>query len=522
MSFPALTGSMHCPHLKAARRTADSPGGDFSGVDAGSVTVHADPRVLFQPGSSRAMRSAGFFLIAVLVPTLAFGAGARSEKIYHFDDRANTLLEVFFPRRLKPTLILRSYLWPRDPPAIPDLDAVMLLSQHCELPSFVKPMELEIPADHLESYWLSLTKRNGRAETLLRLLQERKTEKVMRTLTDSDPKFRSVLEKALFQRDLFQIYGILETSVQLCEQPALRDYGQALLREVVRLWPKTNLSSAEFEALRGAVPTRVERQHFSAEHDFDLERDYLPDRVLGPEQGWYPLPLYQEQMQHFLVYQGRSFFHIFMKTPGWNESEFQAYWRRADEALGEKMSLTGKVDPLPAGTETLLVRTFGVFLADGAYADSGFPEEVLLRIFKYDAPRLDKSTSDYRGTLAYQYKMERGALQADVSSLGLRRIRDDSPSFLGFFTEVPDSSHTQFGDPLSTMRFNCILCHSTVRYGAGTVFSLSEWPNPKPPSYQERQWLVPTANERFFTLETPQARSLRRAVSALDSRVAPQ
>jgi hypothetical protein len=53
--------------------------------------------------------------------------------------------------------------------------------------------------------------------------------------------------------------------------------------------------------------------------------------------------------------------------------------------------------------------------------------------------------------------------------LGLRRIRDADGEFNGFFAEVPDPHASEH---VTTMRANCISCHSELLYGASTIFSL--------------------------------------------------
>src|SRR5262249_6199884 len=159
---------------------------------------------------------------------------------------------------------------------------------------------------------------------------------------------------------------------------------------------------------------------------------------------------------------------------------------------------------LPAQTETLLLRTFGVFLHDGTYADAGFPEEVDMRLFKYQRTQVDLATSDFRGTLLYQYKMRRRDLLARVSALGLYRVHETDPQFFGFLSEVPDPREAN-SEPLTIMRNNCVSCHSEALYGVSTVFSLAQ-----PPTPPEKRVLVqggllePSGAADRFRLKTPE------------------
>jgi hypothetical protein len=156
-------------------------------------------------------------------------------------------------------------------------------------------------------------------------------------------------------------------------------------------------------------------------------------------------------------------------TPGMNEDEFFEYWANVTKEFGMNVTVSAGVPGVPAGTQTVLLRTFGIFLEDGSYADSGVPEEVLVRVLKYTEATLDPSTSDGLGTLHYQYKLRRDRFLNDPTTFGLERIRDEDGQFYGFFAEVPEPSSTEH---LTTMRANCISCHSELLYGASTIFSL--------------------------------------------------
>src|SRR5262249_19788240 len=67
----------------------------------------------------------------------------------------------------------------------------------------------------------------------------------------------------------------------------------------------------------------------------------------------------------------------------------------------------------------------------------------------------------------------------DPPSLGLCRVHDADGQFYGFFAEVPERNSTEH---LTTMRANCISCHSEVLYGASTIFSLCRRSPAKPRS----------------------------------------
>src|SRR5262249_37762161 len=153
------------------------------------------------------------------------------------------------------------------------------------------------------------------------------------------------------------------------------------------LWGQLRLTEAEYQALVELRPKQVDSGRFTTTHRFDLSQDYLPTRVLADEPGWYALPYSTRASEHFEHYAGRSFLRIYLQPAGRPGAQFSRYWDEVAGRFGMNVPLDGRVPPLPAGTETLLVRSFAVFLADGSCADSGFPEEVLMRLFKYDDTR---------------------------------------------------------------------------------------------------------------------------------------
>lgn len=198
-----------------------------------------------------------------------------------------------------------------------------------------------------------------------------------------------------------------------------------------------------------------------------------------------------------------------------SREEFAKYWSGLRQSYGEDLMVSSEATALPAGTETLLVRSFGVFLDDGSYADTGFPEEVLMRNFQYEKHQFDPATSDLRGSLHYQYKLKRKRLIADPASLGLQRIRDDDPQFLGFFGEVPDPFNAT-SEAIGTMRFNCIGCHSETLYGVSTVFSLSveEPASVSDEAESASEILVTTSRRGFFRLKSPEFEELCRLLKS--------
>jgi hypothetical protein len=187
---------------------------------------------------------------------------------------------------------------------------------------------------------------------------------------------------------------------------------------------------------------------------------------------------------------------VYVRGPGLDPRSIRELWRRLYQQHGNNLHTRPTKEQFPVGLETMLVRTFGVFLTDGSYADSLWPEEVIIRWFKYTQETLDAATSDFRGTNLYQYKLSRSALIADPGSLGLRRIREDEPQFFGFFGDVPDPRNS-YSNTVTTMRSNCITCHSELLYGLSTIFSFERNPDPLAGEPLAAGMLVEAAKGRY-------------------------
>ncbi|MBI1916756.1 MAG: hypothetical protein HYS12_18780 [Planctomycetes bacterium] len=449
-------------------------------------------------------------VILFLLP--AAGCGRRGEAederrpIYSFDARADRLLREMFPTSIACSGVTNAYAARDTPPAFKDLSEVFAHHSRGINRAPQALQAIEISDDYLESYWLTLDEANGRAKELLQ--RAGRIESLARSLCESPLRFPTPLEKALFQRDVFQMCLVFVKAVEAASDAKSRSRAVEALRALAVLWRAVWFRDEEFRALAALRPTRVDETRFTTASSFNLHSAYLPQRVLSEEAGWYEVPFDSTPASHFVDFEGRSFIRVFIKPPGMSHAAFRSYRDRMVREYGTRLVLTGKVPPLPAKTETLLVRTFGIFLWDGTYADSGFPEEVLLRLFKYDRTRLDLATSDFRGTLFYQYKMRRRDLLARTRSLGLRRIRETDAQFFGFLAEVPDAREAN-SETLTIMRNNCVSCHSEALYGVSTVFSLARRDAGAGKPGVVQGGLLEVVGTNRFRLKTPEFKALQ-------------
>ena len=313
------------------------------------------------------------------------------------------------------------------------------------------------------------------------------------------------LRKAIAQRDLFQTYAVVLRAEKKLQAKDHQRFAARVRASLTSLLRQLLLEVDELQMLRSSRPTSLPHA-FTSALNFSLEDNYLPQQLLVADPSWVVIPGGGVPFRHFRDYGGRSFVKVHVRTQEKSVDDVLAIWRRLFNAHGERLHRTAIDEPVPIGLETMLVRSFGVILVNGAYQDSQWPEEVILRAFKYPVSTIDLATSDFRGTLFYQYKMSRAALLRDPASLGLRRVFDDDEQFFGFFGDVPDPRNS-YSTSLTTMRSNCISCHSELFYGLNTIFSFERDPRDQGQSSHENS-ILRERKDGLFELRTEEYTSL--------------
>jgi hypothetical protein len=433
--------------------------------------------------------TSGYYWV-INISFLLFINFLRAEPIYRFNTNADAFLRIAFPTPRIQVDITRSFL-ERTNHFLPTSFGDVLNKNNTWSDVMDLNGQFQISSDGIESYWLSLLGRYGNLASLIssQLLSENNTSNIRRVcsnLISENMAFSSVCEKALFQRDVLQLYYIFINCTNYSKSPIegsainCRDLTVTVLD---RLLQRLRLTEMEYQELTNKFTQATMQHHFEEKNPFELSRNFLPLRQALDGHDWYEMRFPANDNRHFNHYGGRSFVRVFAKTPGLSKDQFYSYWDEVNQKFGYGVHLNPDVPPLPAGTQLMLVRTFAVLLEDGTIADSGIPEEVLIRAFKTSESGLDQKSSDYRGTYFYQYKLNRRLLLQDPPSLGLVRHLDDDPMFYGFYSEVPDLN-TALDAGIVTMRDNCIECHALLHYGSSTVFSL-ERPRLKDPKVDQ-------------------------------------
>jgi hypothetical protein len=353
---------------------------------------------------------------------------------------------------------------------------------------------LELDERPLESqYWWSVQSELGARQFIsgLALALEAALADPDRSMAGS---CRSALDVALAQRDVVQAYGLVRAATAATSDAHLKGLATKIEATLIEIARRLLFTNEQAEKLRAALPGRIGAP-FSTVAAESLAVSYLPLRVIAEDTSWMEIQGGGAPFRHFVSYGGRSFIRVYIRSPGLRNEELQRLWRSLYRSYGKDLHITGVKEQTPAGLETMLIRTFGVFLEDGRYEDTGWPEEVILRRFKYSTDRVDPSSSDFRGTQFFQYKLDRSLLRKSPSSLGLRRVYDDDWQFYGFFGDVPDRGNS-YSDAVTTMRSNCIACHSELFYGLSTIFSFER----DPVSSLQKQLPVPPYSTTLDTL----------------------
>jgi hypothetical protein len=397
---------------------------------------------------------------------------------YQFDERANELIRIIFPTTVYPSGYAKAYVDRARPMKFASKDDALLYHAASINSGSVCTEPFEKAREATESFWRAAHPGDGRAQELFQ--QTGRIETLSRDMLADKSKPTSLWEKALWQRDLIcSLQAVLHCQDTMASRGASapgvhKQTWDAAKEALLASIEQAIFTAAEFDELQAELPLPSNSKPFVSRCGYALTEDYLP-RVVWQRSGardpsfWHELPSDEDPGLHFQAYGGRSFVRIFVMTPHMNAAEFFAYWAKVTKRFGMNVTVSAAVPTLPVGTQTVLLRTFGLFLDDGSYADSRIPEEVLVRIFKYTGATLDPRTSDGLGTLHYQYKLRRHRLLNEPATLGLERVQDADGQFYGFFAEVPEPNSTEH---LTTMRANCIGCHSELLYGASTIFSL--------------------------------------------------
>lgn len=447
--------------------------------------------------------SAGARIFAIVAITqISSGVAWSSGSVYSFHEDANVLLRNFFPNNVFPdgVRINRVVFEPMRPPR--DAEDFFQLQARANEPLIRDTSGLEFSGEILDSPYATISHINGFKPTfLLRSPFYEENLISVRKLSTDELRFGSVREKVLFQRDLFQIIHVVFRVLNSVNDQRDVERAGALLDELLVLFPKTFITEIELDSIRNR---KLKPNGYSLVNTWKADNNYLPGLLFGIESSFVKIPIHADQTVHFAKHSGRSFFHVYISAPEWSSEKIIGFWRNISSQYGIEANVATGLDALPAGTETMLTRSAGIFLKDGSYVDSGVLEEVLLRSFKYTVRTLDISTTDYWGTNYSEFVLDRGRFLRDEHDISLKEKSMDSLSYWGVHGEAYESSPVPF-PAITITKWNCYTCHSLVGYGTSTVLTMRlQEPGELRDIQRYRDYLKPVSpNSGRFELVSP-------------------
>lgn len=296
-------------------------------------------------------------------------------------------------------------------------------------------------------------------DTLQRLLRDGVWDKAASQL-----KFDSVVQKALAQRDLNVICSTLDSIL-----PAT-DNNPLVSETIIKAKGLRNALLFGDDEL-GALETMLRGIYRSS----DIAEVKTAEILLNENQSrgdWIELPIRQEKLAHYIHYKRNSTIGIFLNIPTWKLKDLMAVKNIVDDKFGGALASAreGDLPILPDGARSLLVRTARIVDRAGVLRRTFLIEEIIGRTFVTGGPKPDMKTSDFRGTNLFQFKLDRLSLLRGAANGKL--FLPDDPVFVGFNSDAIDL-RVAHRPVLTTMRMNCVNCHSAEAYGLKTIFSLN-------------------------------------------------
>jgi hypothetical protein len=273
---------------------------------------------------------------------------------------------------------------------------------------------------------------------------------------------------------------------ELRADPARIARRETLCRKLAVIIKRLALPRSTLEALPDTYAAAIRSGRFTAQHDFDPRRDYLPPGLLTQPDEWVeidtspePLRRNQEEGQQTLLglsIRGRSYYRMFWRFPRGRRAveEYLDYVRREGvdwEKTGREGHPVLKPDlrQVPVGTEAAIVQFMLVPDDRLDPVPTQVVELVHLFVYKNVDGRSDPQTNTGRGLNASQYVVRRRLLFDGLKQGGLDRNADDAPTYRTLVNGSRDWG--AFGRQQSVVQ-TCLHCHMYWKEKVG-IFSLN-------------------------------------------------
>ena len=247
------------------------------------------------------------------------------------------------------------------------------------------------------------------------------------------------------------------------------------------------LTRAEIATLPNNYPAAVQSKYFTAKHEFQPRRNYLPPGLLTWPNEWVEIDFHQPDIHedladrfvtlHTRMYRGRSYFRIFYRFPG-GRKQLVPYLKRLEQtgvdwkqgAQNGFILLKKDAPQIPVGTEVALVQFMMTLDKQLTPVPTNIIESIRLRTFA-SVDGSDKiPTNTGLGMNVLEYTLKRRLLFDNLNQGGLEREPDELPQIRVIFQPktAPD-----WGTAKQTVLFQqCADCHTTPKGTRTGVHSL--------------------------------------------------
>jgi hypothetical protein len=291
-----------------------------------------------------------------------------------------------------------------------------------------------------------------------------------------------LIRRGALNRD---VYGHEPDEVPFDNPQAIQRRG-ILCRKLAVIIQRLAQPRSVIQALPDNYAAAVRSGHFTSQHNFDCQSNYLPPGLLTCPDEWVEIDTSSESLPHFKeegqidyvawANRGRSYYRVFWRFPGGRRAvEDYLKYIREEGVDWEKTARQGHialkpdVRQIPVGTEAAIVQ-FMIVLDDRLVpVPTQIVESLRVSVYKNVDGTPDPETNTGLGLIARVYGAQRRLLFDNLKRGGLARVPDNAPTYQVLLSGHEDWGH--FGRQQSVVQ-TCVHCHMHWKETRG-VFSLS-------------------------------------------------
>ncbi len=329
-------------------------------------------------------------------------------------------------------------------------------------------------------------------------------------LTNGERLICDPLKRAFFQHDLWAVFDHLTNQniarfgdVEIArlrasvpaylvtpqerqvEQNGVMQRRETLCRKLAIIIKRLAIPKPSLDALPDNYKTAVDSDYFTAQHDFDPSRNYLPTGLLTQPEKWVEIDQLRGDGKgrlgfHTWSIKGRSYYRVFWRFPG-GRHEVEEYmndlflhgvdWEKS--ARDGFIALKPGLRQIPVGTESVIIQFMIVLDEELKPVPTQVVQSIDGFVYKSVDGTRDTQTNTGLGVNAYEYVIRRRLLFDGLKHGGLERNPDDLSKYRtlmdGGFSGSKDWG--RYGRQQSVVQ-TCVDCHMHFTRNQG-VYSLN-------------------------------------------------